>query len=223
MTATALKTDQKGFGIHTMNAGDGDVELLSRAILNEAQAEVAELKADAQSKAEAVRQKARGEAEQVRKEILDRAQREADRLRSQAISTAQLKARSTELEHRERLLEKVFETARSKIEALSQRKDYGEVAVELVREGVAQLKAPEIKIRADGSTSKLLNSQVLEQLGREMHVHLSLGEPLDRGVGVVLQAQDGHLQYDNTFETRLARLQSTLRAAVYSKLMGEAK
>ncbi len=223
MTATALKTDQKGFGIQVMNAGDGDVELLSRAILNEAQAEAAELRAEAQSKADAVRQRAQAEAERVRKEIVDRAQSEADRLRSQAISTAQLKARSTELEHREQLLEKVFETARSRIEAVPQRKDYAGIALELVREGVGQLKTSEVKVRADRLTLKLLTAPVLEQLGSDLHVHLSLGEPLDRGVGVLLQAQDGHLQYDNTLETRLARLQSTLRAAVYGILMGETK
>jgi vacuolar-type H+-ATPase subunit E/Vma4 len=36
-----------------------------------------------------------------------------------------------------------------------------------------------------------------------------------------VSAADGKLNYDNTLETRLSRLQSTLRASVYKVLMGE--
>src|SRR5512143_679430 len=141
MTSIALNTDEKGFGIHTMNTGDGDVELLSRAILSEAQTEAEELKARAQSKADAARQSAREEADRERAEIMDRANREAERLRSQAVATAQLKARSTELKQREKLLDQVFEEARRKIEAAPQSKDYEQFALQLIREGIGQLKA----------------------------------------------------------------------------------
>jgi len=36
-----------------------------------------------------------------------------------------------------------------------------------------------------------------------------------------VSAADGKLNYDNTLETRLNRLQGTLRASVYKILMGE--
>src|SRR5512142_1949572 len=112
-----------------MNSGDGDIELLSRAILNEAHSEAQDVQADAQSKASDVRQRAQAEAQQQRKQILEQAQREAARLRSQAIATAQLKARSGELAHREKLLLQVFEAAERAVESLTQRKDYGSVAM----------------------------------------------------------------------------------------------
>lgn len=206
-----------------MNSGDGDVELLSRAILNEAQSEAQDLQADAQSKASDVRQRAQAEAEQQRKEILEQAQREAARLRSQAIATAQLKARSGELAHREKLLIQVFEAAERGIEFLTQRKDYGSVAMSLLREGVAQMNAPAIEVRMDAATAKHLTASSLESVGKEMHVSLSVGEALQHGTGLVLQTPDGHLQFDNTLETRLARMRSNLRAAVYEILTGGAK
>ncbi len=53
-------------------------------------------------------------------------------------------------------------------------------------------------------------------------VRLRAGEPLARGTGVVLETPDGHRRYDNTLETRLARMQDGLRAPVYHILMGEA-
>jgi len=223
MTSAALNTDQKGFGIHTMNTGDGDVELLSRAILSEARAEAEELKAHTQNKADAVRQSARQEADRERAQILDQAQREAERLRSQAVATAQLKARSTELQQREKLLDQVFEEVRGKIESAPQRKDYEQFALQLIREGIEQLKTPEIQVSADAQTAKILTPALLEKLKTGMNVRLSLGPALKHGTGVVLQTPAGHLRYDNTLETRLARLQSTLRAAVYSILIGEAK
>ncbi len=222
-TTTALRLDQKGFGIHTMNTGDGDVELLSRAILSEAQAEADELKAEARSKADAARQRAQAEADRERSEILGKAQIEAERLRSPAIATAQLKARSTELQHREQLLDKAFEAARRKIDSIADRQDYEEVVLGLVREGIAQLKSSDVQVCADAHAAKMLTATVLTSLESEQHVHLSLGPSLEDEVGVVLQTQAGHLRYDNTLQTRLARLQSTLRAAVYAILMGEAK
>jgi len=38
---------------------------------------------------------------------------------------------------------------------------------------------------------------------------------------VIVDASGGKIHYDNTLETRLSRLQSTLRASVYKVLMGE--
>jgi vacuolar-type H+-ATPase subunit E/Vma4 len=206
-----------------MNTADGDVELLSRAILSEAQAESQELQADAQSKADAIRQRAQAEGDRERKSILEQAQREAERLRGQAIATAQLKARSAELEHREKLLDQVFEAAKQSLPSVPKQKDYEQFAIQLVREGITQLNTTEVEILADEVTRKVLAEPVIEQIAKDMHVRLTLGKTLEQGVGVILQTPKGHLQFNNTLETRLGRLRSTLRAAVYGKLMGESK
>ena len=50
---------------------------------------------------------------------------------------------------------------------------------------------------------------------------MKLAHPLEKGTGVVVETHDGHLQYDNTLETRLNRLQNLLRSPVYHLLMGE--
>lgn len=206
-----------------MNTGDGDVELLSRAILNEAQSEAQGLQTEAQSKAAAVRQTAQAEAERQRNEISEQAQREAARLRGQAIATAQLKARSIELQQREALLRTVFEAAEKALQSVPQRKDYGSIVMDLLREGIAQLNSSTIEIRADKATAQHLTASALQSVGKELNVQLSMGQPLERGLGLLLQTPDGHLQFDNTLETRLARLRSNLRAAVFEMLTGESK
>ena len=50
-------------------------------------------------------------------------------------------------------------------------------------------------------------------------VTLTLGDRLETGTGIILATPDGRRRYDNTFETRLARMEDGLRTAVYHILM----
>ena len=202
---------------------DDNIENLSQAILSEARGETEQVKADAQSKAEAIRKRAQQQAESERKAILDQAGAEAERLRSQTLATAQLRARSSELAHREKLLERAFKTVRQQLPELQKRPDYGQIVAGLIREGLDQLKTDKVELCADKATQKVLTAQFLEEISKAAHVQLSVGKTLEQGTGVTLDAADGHLHFDNTFETRLNRLQSRLRPAAFQILMGESQ
>lgn len=195
-----------------------DIELLARAIMAEAREEAERLHAEAREKAEEIRRRAQKEAEDERKTILARAKEEADRLRSQASATSQLKARSMQLEQREKLLNEVFEEARRQLSAVKNRSDFGAIATMLAREALTQLKATEAEVQADESTQKVLK---LDDLSKELNGKFVFGKKLEEGTGVIVSAVGGKLYYDNTLETRLIRLQGSLRASVYKVLMGE--
>ena len=201
-----------------MNSVEQDIELLARAIMTEAREEAEQLQAEARDEAEAIRKRAQGEAESERKAILTRAKEDADRLRSQTSATFQLKERSTLLEQREKILNKVFEEARKKLSSVKDRSDYGEIAMMLAREAVTQLDASEAEVRADETTQKALK---LDELSKELNGKFTFGEKLEEGTGVVVNAAGGKLHYDNTLETRLNRLHGSLRSSVYKMLMGE--
>jgi vacuolar-type H+-ATPase subunit E/Vma4 len=204
-----------------MRPEEENIEALGRAILRDAQSEVEQIQAEAKAKADAIRQRAREQAEAERKAILDRAKQEAERLRSQVVATAQLKARTLQLEHREKLLDKVFDAARQRIPSLQKRPDYEQIAARLLREALDQLKANKAEVRADAATQKSLKAETLDRVSKELNAQLTMGKTLDAGTGIVVDASEGRLHYDNTFETRLNRLQSALRSAVYHVLMGE--
>ena len=204
-----------------MKPEDENIEALSRAILRDVRVEVDELQEEARAKAEAIRQRAQAEAESERKVILERARQDADRLRSQAVATAQLKARTLQLEHREKLLDKVFDTARERLSTIQKRADYDKVAAQLLREAIAQLNATSAAVRADDATERFLKSTAVSKISRELDVQITFDKPLESGTGLVVSASDGHLTYDNTLETRLSRLQNSLRSAAYQVLMGE--
>ncbi len=188
---------------------------------SEANAEAEQIKTNAQAKADDIRQRAQQQAEAERAKILDTARQEADRLRGQVVATSQMKARTMELDHREKLLDSVFDEARKQLSSIQQWSDYNEIAHKLLKEAVQQLGAGQIKVRADEQTQKVFSNQGMEQLSKELGVEISLGEPLSQGLGVISETVDGHLQYDNTLEIRLERLQNGLRSPVYRILIGE--
>jgi len=195
-----------------------DIEMLERAIMVEAREEAAQLQAEAKEKADAIRKRAQAEAEAERNAILDRARQDADRFRSQASATAQLKSRSTQLEQREKILDSVFEEVKKQLSGVTKRSDYNAIVAMLAREALTQLTVTEAEIRADESTQKVLK---LDEISKELNGKFSFGDKLEEGTGIVVSASGGKLHYDNTLETRLSRLQSTLRSSVYKVLMGE--
>ena len=198
-----------------------DVEMLARAILTEARDEAEQIKAEAKEKVDAIRKRAQEQADEERKAILERAQQDAERLRSQARATAQLKARSMQLENREKLLDRVFAEVKKPLDEVKKRPDYDAIATLLLREALTQLRVNKAEIKADELTQKALKKGVLDEISKELKGEFTLSGALEEGTGVVVDAADGKIHYDNTLETRLNRLQSTLRSSVYKVLMGE--
>lgn len=198
-----------------------DIQMLGQAILTESRDEAEQIKADAKKQANVIRQRAQEQIESERKEIMDRANQDAQRLRGQVEATAQLKARSIELANREKLLDSVFEKAKKQLASVKKRPDYDEIVAMLLREALTQMKADKAQISGDESAYKALKKGVLDEISKEFKGEFTLGPVLDEGTGIVVDAADGKLHYDNTLENRLSRMQSTLRSSVYKTLMGE--
>ncbi len=197
-----------------------DIDMLARAILTEAREEADQIKADAKEKADAIRKRAHEQAAVERKAILDRAREDAERLRGQSVATAQLKARSLQLTHREQLLDRVFKAVKEKLSDVQKHPDYDQIAATLLREALTELRVNKAEVRADETTQKSLKKS-LNEISKELNAELTIGDVLEEGSGVVVDAADGKLHYDNTLETRLNRLQGTLRSTVYQVLIGE--
>jgi len=204
-----------------MRTLDENIEMLSRSILSDANSDAEEILAAARAKADAIREHAQQQANAEKARILEQSSREAERIRSQVVATTQLKSRTMMLEHREKLLDSVFKAAREQLPSLEQWSDYNDIALRLLREALVQLKSNKVVIRADENTQKLFSEALIKKLADELKLSLTVGKPLETGLGVVVESADGHLTFDNTLETRLDRLQGLLRSPVYHLLMGE--
>ena len=198
-----------------MEAVDKSIEALSRAVLKKARTDAEQVQADAKAKADAVRERAKQQAKKERHEILEYGRQEAERVRSQALAAARLKARTLKLEQREKLLDDVFDAVRQRLPTVQQWTDYDQIVLLLVRQAVGQLKAKEERIWADERAREILSERTLTGLSEELGVQLQLGEPLQKGVGVIAKTPDEHREYDNTLEARLNRWQDELRFSVY--------
>ena len=146
-----------------MKSTDEDVKVLSRAVLSDAHTDAEESLTNAKVKAEEIRKQAMDQAAEERSRILERASAEADRVRSQAVATTQLKARTMQLEQREKLLENVFSTAQQRLSTIQKSTDYEKTAHLLLREALVQLGAKKAIVRADETTRKFFTSGVIEQ------------------------------------------------------------
>ncbi len=204
-----------------MNTETEEIDRLARAILGEAREESEGIRAQAGEKAEAIKHQAQEEATSVRRSILERANQDAERLRGQVVATAQLQARSHQLGSREKLLERVFAEVRKRLDSITKRPDYDAIATQLLREALVELRVDRAEIHADDATRKALMKGGLDELSRELKGQYTFGEALQQGTGIVVTASNGKVQYDNTLETRLQRLQGTLRSSVYKVLMGD--
>jgi vacuolar-type H+-ATPase subunit E/Vma4 len=204
-----------------MSPEQSDIQALESTIMEEAREEASQILADAQAQAESIQQQAQAQADAEREVILQRAREEAKALREHAAAAAQLEAQTLKLKRREQLLERTFADARRELASVPQWLDYEQIAHRLVYEALENLGADEVLVRADEGTRRVLGDEVLADLGRGLGVHMRIGEPLTQSTGVVLETPDGHRRYDNTLETRLARMRDALRTPVYRVLMGE--
>jgi V/A-type H+-transporting ATPase subunit E len=204
-----------------MKSTEESIQALSRAVLSEAHAEADRILADARARADATRQRAQEQAAAERTETLARASQEAERIRQQVIATTQLKARTMQLERREKLLDSTFEAVRQQLPAAPQWADYDRIVRDLLREALTHLGADAARVRADQQTQALLTDHMLADISDELGMQVQLGAPLKQGTGVIVETVDGHRQYDNTLEARLGRLRNSLRSAMYRLLMGE--
>jgi vacuolar-type H+-ATPase subunit E/Vma4 len=204
-----------------MKSVEESTRALSRAILSEARADAEQIEASAKAKADAIRQHAQDQGKAERDEILKHTRQEASRIHSQAVAAAQLKARTLRLERREKLLNSVLDAARKQFVTVQGWTDYGQIARQLAREAVDRLGAEKARVLADERTRAVLTDGVLSEVSEETGVQLQLGEPLERGAGVIAETVDGHRHYDNTLEARLERWQNALRSPIYHLLMEE--
>lgn len=104
--------------------------------------------------------------------------------------------------------------------------EYFPMLVELTAGGaIEELGTGSVVARSNERTLRLIEARleefraaVSEKAGR--NVEITLGEPLSSIGGVLVETIDGSVRVDNTFEARIGRLESELRAEIAKALFG---
>jgi V/A-type H+-transporting ATPase subunit E len=200
---------------------DERFDILTKAIMDDAQSDAAKVRDDAQQKADEIMQDAKEQAEMIRKNVLSRAVQDAETLKEEKLSAEKMNAQMLWLSHREALLDKVFQEAQKRIPGLVSCPDYATYLEGLVKETLTNIQSDTVILHFDAQSQQFIQDEFIERIADETKIHITVGDLLETGTGVTAETTDGHRQYDNTLETRLVRQQQQLRASVYHVMMGE--
>ena len=201
-----------------------DVDRLRETIMTEAKRDRQRILSTAQGQVDEIREQAESDATSERDRIVETAEVKAARIKREAVGSAGLEARAFKTRRRESLIQCVFDEALERLANPSELEDYKSVVEGLVAEASEHLGGLDVvKVSGDKATLDLMDREFLDNLGEVIGYHIEVGEPLLEGTGIILESPDGRLRYDNTFQTRLSRMRSALRASVYRILMGEAQ
>jgi len=103
--------------------------------------------------------------------------------------------------------------------------EYFPMLVELTAKAVEELGTDKVVVRSNERTLKLIVERLPEfreklrgALGKDVEV--TVGDPIQTIGGVLVESSDGTVRVDNTFEARIERFESELRAAIAKALFG---
>ena len=177
-------------------------------IIQDANAEVSQINANAEKTAEAEKTK-----------ILENGKKQSDMRYQQIISEAKMNARRAELGAKEEVIEAAFNQAIGELKekASSGDEDYKDSLSKMILEATNEIGGDDLILQLnEADTQKFkedLSSQGSDSFELE-GVKFTLGEPIDAIGGAILKTANGDIEVNNTIEARLDRFKSILRSEV---------
>ena len=175
-------------------------------IMQEANAEIATINANAEKTAESEKNK-----------ILDNGKKQSDMRYQQIISEAKMNARRAELGAKEEVIEAAFAKATEQLknEASSNTEDYKDSLSLMIKEAADEIAGKDLIIQLNEADTKEMKDQLSGSSTFQIEdITFTLGEPIDAIGGAILKTSNGDIEVNNTIEARLDRFKSILRSEV---------
>ena len=179
-------------------------------IMQEANAEIATINADAEKTAESEKNK-----------ILENGKKQSDMRYQQIISEAKMNARRAELGAKEEVIEAAFDKATDDLKdiASSGSEEYDDSLTKIIKEAVDEIGGKDLIIQLNEADTNKFKSQLDSSSTFQIDdVKFQLGEPIDTIGGVIVKTKNGDIEVNNTIESRLERFKSILRSEVANVL-----
>jgi vacuolar-type H+-ATPase subunit E/Vma4 len=179
-------------------------------ILGEAEKSAAERRASAEDQARAVIQQAESRADE-----------QAERISNQSSSSLRMERRRKQLRLQEQAVQEVLKRARQRLAEMVGTREYREVLLNWIVEAAIGLGASEATVNASAAECKQIDKRLLQDAqdkvgelsGKKVNLQSAAEDPLIPQ-GIVLQAADGRVEFNNQVATRLLRRQSEIRKAI---------
>lgn len=179
-------------------------------IMQEANAEIAAITANAEKTAESEKNK-----------ILDNGKKQSDMRYQQIISEAKMNARRAELGAKEEVIEAAFAKATDELKSVasSGSDEYEDSLSKMIKEAVDELGSDDLIIQLNEADTNKFKSQLDSSSTFQIDdINFQLGEPIDTIGGAIVKTKSGDIEVNNTIESRLERFKSVLRSEVANVL-----
>jgi len=197
------------------------LEKLQNRILSDARLKAEGTIKDAQTKARQILEEARQRAQKESEEILSKAKVEAESVRRSILSSKVRVNRLRILDEKNRIVQDIIHTVQNQLSGIARTDQFEGTAQRFVAEAVKAVESeqPIVRIGFKDATKKNLDgmSRVLPKGGK-----LVIDEkPIDDFGGVTATDPQGKVVFNNTFKSRLERLDNNLLTLIASTVFAE--
>lgn len=203
------------------------IDKIIARIKKDSEQKAEEILAGAKAETDEILSDAKKEAEKRKKWLVQKGEREALQEKQRIISDARLKARKLEWRVKEELIAQVMNDAKQRIRKVKeggfQGKDYSVILCDLIKEAAMSAGGGDLEVLLSEDEGKYVSQCDLDEIAEEVGktcIVLSDGTLTGLG-GVIIKTKDGRIEVNNTFEKRIERHSSTLRAEIVKVLWGE--
>ncbi|HVH16231.1 MAG TPA: V-type ATP synthase subunit E family protein [Candidatus Angelobacter sp.] len=197
------------------------LEKLQNRILSDARLKGEETTREAQAKAEQILEEARRRAQKESEEVIAKAKVDAESVRRSILSSKVRVNRLRILDEKNRIVQDIIHAVEDQLSSIARTDQFENTAQRFVTEAVKAVESdqPVVRIGFRDATKKNLDgmSRVLPKGGR-----LVIDEkPIDEFGGVIATDPEGRVVFNNTFKSRLERLDNQLLTLISSTIFGE--
>ena len=204
-----------------MSTMSESLEKLQNRILSDARLKADETIKEARAKAQHLLEEGRQRAQRESDEIIAKANVEAESIRRSILSSKVRVNRLRILDEKNRIVQDIIHNVEDQLSSIAQSDQFENTAQRFVAEAVKAVDSdqPIVRIGFKDATKKNLDgiSRVLPKGGK-----LVIDEkPIDDFGGVVATDPEGRVVFNNTFKSRLERLDNQLLTLIASAVFGE--
>jgi len=204
-----------------VNTMSESLEKLQNRILSDAKHKADETIKDSQAKSQQILEEARQRAQRESEGIIAKANVEGESIRRSILSSKVRVNRLRILDEKNRIVEDIIHSVEDQLSSISKSEQFEETAQRFVTEAVKAVDTdqPVVRIGFRDMSKRNLDevSKVLPKGGK-----LVIDEkPIDGLGGVVATDPEGKVVFNNTFKSRLERLDNQLLTLISSTVFGE--
>jgi len=204
-----------------VNRVSESLDKLHNRILSDAKLKADETIREAQAKVDQIIAEARQRAQKEADELLAKAKLEAEAVRRSILSSKVRANRLRVLDEKNRIVQEVLGGVEEKLSNIAKSSRFGETVQRFVAEAVKAVDSdqPVVRLGFKGSSKQNLDSvsKVLPKGSKLVFEE----DPVDGLGGVVASDAEGRIIFNNSFRSRLERLDSQLLTLIASTIFGE--